>query len=124
MQHGSASQEKILLGSSNGAIEVAAVGLDKIREKFASLDRLREISVDFENVATSNPIGEIRSACPSRYSTQFYVRLKLKILLHTDVRGVDLSSNLLPSWDVVALIVTELPLLERLALKCATIYPA
>ena|ERR1700685_2008544 len=68
MKHGSASQEKVLLGSSNGAIEVETVGLDKIRGKFAQLERLREISVDHENVATADPPGEIRKTCPSMHS--------------------------------------------------------
>ena len=34
-----------------------------------------------------------------------------------DIRGLDLSNSLIPSWDVVAKIVSELPALERLALK-------
>ncbi|KIM86184.1 hypothetical protein PILCRDRAFT_816109 [Piloderma croceum F 1598] len=97
-QHGTASLEKVVLGSSKGAIEVEAVGLDKIRGKFAQLERLREISVDYENVATADSPGEVRNTCPN-------------------VRGVDLSSNLLPSWDMVALIAVELPQLERLALN-------
>jgi hypothetical protein len=37
--------------------------------------------------------------------------------LSLDIRGLDLSMNLLPSWDVVAMIVRELPALQRLALK-------
>lgn len=65
MQHGSDSMEKVTLGSSNGAIEVEAVGLDKIRGKFARLEQLREISVDYENVATADPTGRIRDTCPS-----------------------------------------------------------
>ena len=68
MQHGSASLEKVVLGSSNGAIEVEPVGLDKIRGKFAQLERLREVSVDYENVATADSPGEIRNTCPSMYS--------------------------------------------------------
>jgi hypothetical protein len=34
-----------------------------------------------------------------------------------DVRGVDLSYSLISSWDTVALIVVELPSLERLSVK-------
>jgi hypothetical protein len=34
-----------------------------------------------------------------------------------DIKGVDLSYNLIPSWDIVARIATELPSLERLAMK-------
>ena len=59
-------QETIILGSSNGAIEVEAVNLDKIRGKFADLTRLREVSLDNELVATcDSPTGTIRQACPS-----------------------------------------------------------
>lgn len=35
-----------------------------------------------------------------------------------DVRCLDLSDSLLPSWEVVALITVELPKLETLSLKC------
>jgi hypothetical protein len=63
--HGTASQEKIILGSSNGAIEVEAVDLDKIRDKFANLERLREVSLDNEKVSTGNDPGQILLACPS-----------------------------------------------------------
>jgi hypothetical protein len=68
MQHGTASLEKVVLGSSKGAIEVEAVGLDKIRGKFAQLERLREISVDYENVVTADSPGEVRNTCPSMHS--------------------------------------------------------
>jgi tubulin-specific chaperone E len=115
-QHGSASQEKVLLGSSNGAIEVEAVGLDKIRDKFAQLERLREISVDFENVAAADPPGEVHNTCPSMSS---HSSCDIDTQMYVDVRGIDLSSNLLPSWDVVTLIAAELPMLQRLALKYA-----
>lgn len=57
--------EKVTLGSSNGVIEVEAVNLDKIRGKFARLERLREISVDYENVALADAPGKIRDTCPS-----------------------------------------------------------
>ncbi|KII88144.1 hypothetical protein PLICRDRAFT_41270 [Plicaturopsis crispa FD-325 SS-3] len=102
---GAVSQERVLLGSSNGAIEVEAPGLDKIRGKFSNLRRLREVSLDDdEYVATSDPPGEIRNTCPS-------------------VRGLDLSTSLLPSWDMVALIAVELPALERLALNRTRLLP-
>lgn len=96
--HGTASQEKVVLGSSNGAIEVEAVDLDKIRSKFSNLERLREVSLDNEMVSTGNKPGEILSTCPN-------------------IRGLDLSATLLSSWDVVAMITTELHQLERLALN-------
>ncbi|KAJ6525499.1 hypothetical protein DFH09DRAFT_1046450 [Mycena vulgaris] len=99
LPHGSGSQEKVLLGSSNGAIEVEAVDLDKIRGKFANLDRLREVSLDSENVCGyDEPAGTIRTTCPN-------------------IRGLDLTTSLIPSWDMVALISAELPALQRLALN-------
>ncbi|KAH7923561.1 hypothetical protein BV22DRAFT_1092713 [Leucogyrophana mollusca] len=96
--HGSASQERVILGSSNGAIEVEVVGMDKIRNKFASLGRLREVSLDNEKVSTCDPVGKIRETCPN-------------------VRGLDLSASLLSSWLPVAMIAAELPVLERLSLN-------
>lgn len=96
--HGIASQEKIVLGSSNGAIEVEAVDLDKIRSKFSNLERLREVSLNNEMVSTGNNPGEILSTCPN-------------------IRGLDLSATLLSSWDSVAMITIELPQLKRLALN-------
>ncbi|KAJ7461535.1 hypothetical protein FB451DRAFT_1268490 [Mycena latifolia] len=99
LPHGSGSQEKVLLGSSNGAIEVEAVDLDKIRGKFANLDRLREVSLDNENVSRyDEPPGTIRNTCPN-------------------IRGLDLSTSLIPTWDMIALISAELPALQRLALN-------
>ncbi|KAL1741359.1 hypothetical protein HDZ31DRAFT_45613 [Schizophyllum fasciatum] len=98
-------QETIILGSSNGAIEVEAVNLDKIRGKFADLTRLREVSLDNELVASCDaPPGTIRQACPN-------------------IRGLDLSRSLIPSWDVVADIAAELPNLQRLALNYTRLQP-
>ncbi|KZT69805.1 RNI-like protein [Daedalea quercina L-15889] len=95
--HGS-GLEKVVLGSSNGTIEVEAVGLDRIRGKLAHLERLREVSLDGEGVASADPPGAIAKACPG-------------------IRGLDLSKNLFPSWDVISTIVCELPNLQRLALN-------
>lgn len=58
-------QEKVTLGSSNGAIEIEAVGMDKIRGKFAQLDHLKELSLDNELVATANDPGLVYKTCPS-----------------------------------------------------------
>jgi len=65
--HGDGSQETVTLGSSAGAIQVEAVDLDKIREKFSRLDRLREVSLDNANVVKGNQPGEISKTCPSEY---------------------------------------------------------
>lgn len=63
--HGSDTKETVVLGSSNGAIEVEAVGLDKIRNKLADLHQLRRVSLDAERVAFSDSPDELRSSCPS-----------------------------------------------------------
>lgn len=65
--HGPESQEKVLLGSSRGAIVVEAVRLDKIRGKLASLEQLREVSLDDQHPARSDPVGAIWGTCPSEY---------------------------------------------------------
>ncbi|KAH9857205.1 hypothetical protein C2E23DRAFT_806938 [Lenzites betulinus] len=96
--HGGSSSEKVILGSSGGAIEVEAVGLDKIRGKLAQLERLREVSLDSELVSTADAPGEIERTCPG-------------------IRGLDLSKNLIPGWDVVADIAIELSDLRRLSLN-------
>ena len=62
--HGTASLEKVTLGSSGGAIEVEAVGLDKIRNKLARLERLRQVSLDNELVSRADQPGEIGETCP------------------------------------------------------------
>ncbi|KAL0946805.1 hypothetical protein HGRIS_012976 [Hohenbuehelia grisea] len=92
------AQEAITLGSSNGAIQVESVGLNKIRSKLARLERLREVSLDGENVAFADPGGAIQSTCPN-------------------IRGLDLSQSLISEWDTVAAITMELPLLTTLALN-------
>ena len=61
--HGTDSQEKVILGSSGGAIEVEAVGLDKIRKTLARLERLRHVSLDNELVARADPPGEVGRTC-------------------------------------------------------------
>ncbi|KAG5354078.1 hypothetical protein C0989_009776 [Termitomyces sp. Mn162] len=102
--HGSASQEKVILGSSQGSILVEAVNLDKIRGKLADLGRLREVSLDGLDVATGNVDGVIHQTS-------------------SNIHGLDLSKNLIPSWDVVASIARELPLLERLCLNLNRLLP-
>lgn len=66
MPHGSESQEKVLLGSSQGAIEVEAVRLDKVRAKLSNLEGLREVSLDKEDVSKPDYPGQIRNSCPSK----------------------------------------------------------
>lgn len=96
--HDVSDREKIIFGSSKRAIEVEAVGFDKVRSKLRDLEHLREVSLDNEKVAFADTPGQIRRTCPN-------------------VRGLDLSTNLLPSWQIVACITVELPCLERLILN-------
>lgn len=113
-EHGPDTLEKVVLGSSNGAIEVEAVGLDKVRRNLGNLGRLREVSLDCELVATGDPKGVILATCPSEISSYFlhYISKYQK-----DIRGLDLSASLLATWKAIASITIELPYLERLALK-------
>ena len=67
-EHGSRTPEKIVLGSSNGAIEVEAVGLDKVRRNLGNLHRLRLVSLDCELVASADAEGDVLAACPSEIS--------------------------------------------------------
>ncbi|KAN0077124.1 hypothetical protein V8E55_010979 [Tylopilus felleus] len=97
-EHGPATLETVILGSSNGAIEVEAVGLDKVRRNLGDLGRLREISLNRELVATGDAEGDILATCPN-------------------IRGLDLSATLLATWRSIADITAELPHLERLALN-------
>ncbi|THH30746.1 hypothetical protein EUX98_g3448 [Antrodiella citrinella] len=62
--HASAQTEKVTLGSSNGAIEVEAVNLDKVRARLSQLDMLREVSLDNQGVALPDPLGRIKETCP------------------------------------------------------------
>jgi hypothetical protein len=50
----SSPAEHFILGSSEGRIEVEAPGLDKVRRKVANVERLREISLDGEGVASAH----------------------------------------------------------------------
>jgi tubulin-specific chaperone E len=113
--HGSVSQEKVVLGSSNGAIEVEAVNLDKIRAKFSNLERLREISLENELIAFADPPGMINKTCPS--TSVHIVPRHVIDLGGLDIRGLNISTSLIPNWSTVVDIAIELPLLQRLALK-------
>ena len=68
---GETGKETVILGSSNGVIEVEAVGLNKVRGKLARLESLREISLDSEDVALADPPGKINFTCPSVCSFRF-----------------------------------------------------
>jgi hypothetical protein len=114
--HGSESSETVVLGSSNGVIHVEAVNLDKIREKFSNLQRLHQVSLDKEGVSQADPSDELRKKCPSQSFNSSVFPSDVRIV-DQDVRGVDLSYSLIPSWDIVGLIAIELPSLERLSLK-------
>lgn len=96
---GGEMNEFVTLGSSQGAIQVEAVNMDKVRSKFAQLGKLREISLDGEHVAECGPSPDnIRSTCCS-------------------ARGLDLSRTLLSSWGEISLLCVQMVQLERLFLN-------
>ena len=121
--HSVGEKEIVILGSSNGAIEVEAVGLERVRAKLSRLERLREISLNSENVAFPDPPGEIRTTCPSKNSLFVLINYNCTQgpVLHIDVRSLDLSDSLLSSWRSVALIACELPALRNLTLEWVTL---
>ena len=69
----------VVLGSSNGAIEVEAVGLDKFRVKLSKLYSLRYASLETEYVASVEPAQEIANICPSVYSSRDFLVTKTVI---------------------------------------------
>lgn len=119
--HGSDTQETVVLGSSQGTIEVEAVSLDKIRQKFARIDQLREISLEHANVVKGDEPGRILQSCPSMLLTDT-IYISFLLFIPIDVRGLDLSSSLLSTWEAIAEITRELPLLRRLSLKYVIFY--
>lgn len=89
--HGSETAEKVTLGSSNGAIEVEAVGLDKIRKNLSHLERLREVSLDNGAVAMSDSPGRIKSICLGEYCPICHVlEITAFRVISTDIIGVQL----------------------------------
>lgn len=60
------TKETVTLGSSSGVIEVEAVGLDRIRTKLSNLEKLREVSLDGEDIVLSNSPELIGNICPSK----------------------------------------------------------
>lgn len=62
----SSSVEKVILGSSNGTIEVEAVGLNKIRANLSRLETLREVSLDDECISRPDAPGKIHATCPGK----------------------------------------------------------
>jgi hypothetical protein len=55
----------LTLGSSNGFIQVEAVGLDKIRRNLSKLDRLRVIGLDSCSVSSVDQVSSSITAMPS-----------------------------------------------------------
>ncbi|EPQ57923.1 hypothetical protein GLOTRDRAFT_71849 [Gloeophyllum trabeum ATCC 11539] len=92
------SKEVVTLGSSHGLIQVEAVGLAKVRSNLADLARLVEVSLDGAHIAWAEQPPQVAERCPN-------------------IRGLDLSLNLLPSWPALATLTAQLPHLTRLALN-------
>ena len=87
--------ETVVLGSSRGAIEVEAVNLDKIRGNLSKVEKLREVSLDNEQVAVVDPPGEIRKTCPGKncsMASALYDRFSIMAVTH----GLMASPHLSP----------------------------
>ncbi|KIY65490.1 hypothetical protein CYLTODRAFT_400351 [Cylindrobasidium torrendii FP15055 ss-10] len=104
LPQGPDSVEMITLGSSNGAIRVEAANLDKIRQKFSDLSRLREVSLDGRKVVRADDPEAIKNTC-------------------ANIGGLNLTQNLIPDWDTVAEIASGLPRLVRLELNANRLQP-
>ncbi len=95
-QHGSESQELVTLGSSQGAIHVEAVNLDKIRGKLSNLSSLREVSLDGEEVANSEPPGTIHNVCPSEcWLAVWPMRMTVVRVRHKGIRFIQKFNSFL-----------------------------
>jgi len=105
--------ESITLGSSDGAIEVEAVNMNKVRSKFAQLEELKEVGMENHMISSAGRPGEIASTCPSKWLFRYQSLMPKP----PDIRRLDLSQNLLSSWEDVVAIVTQLTHLESLTLK-------
>lgn len=66
VKHDGQAIESITLGSSDGAIEVEAVNMNKVRNKFARLDILKEVGLENYMIGIAGNNGEISQTCPSK----------------------------------------------------------
>jgi len=78
-----AGVETVILGSSKGAIEVEAPGLNKVRSKLSRIENLKEVSLDKEYVAKANEAGQINQRCPSMFTLYVKIFYVFKYLLQT-----------------------------------------
>ncbi|KAJ3515736.1 hypothetical protein NLJ89_g1578 [Agrocybe chaxingu] len=104
--HGSDNQEKVILGSSQGAIQVEAVSLDKIRKKFARLDYLKEVSLDHADVVRGDAPGSITQTCPTLPANYDALTGAFQKLVE-----VQLNETLI-SWPEMQAITASMPVLQ------------
>ncbi|KAG8937313.1 hypothetical protein FRC02_000083 [Tulasnella sp. 418] len=90
--------EQVVLGSSQGAILVEAPKLSQVRQRLSNLGKLRFVSLDGEGVCSSGGIGSIRG--------------RLDNVIH-----LDLSCSLIPTWEEILIITSQLPKLQTLLLN-------
>ena len=64
IQADSDGPEVVTLGSSNGFIQVEAVGLDKIRRKLSKLDQLQTVGLDECNISNAGSPEAIHKTIP------------------------------------------------------------
>jgi hypothetical protein len=90
--------------------------MDKVRGKFARLESLREVGLENHLIKTAGNPGEIGSTSPSKLIT-LRKESYLNNFRQLDIRRLDLSRNLLSSWEEVVKISEELKNLESLTLQ-------
>jgi hypothetical protein len=75
--------ESITLGSSDGAIEVEAVDMNKVRRKFARLEELKEVGLENYTISSAGRPGEIATTCPSKW---FWTLFRYQSMMPTSAR--------------------------------------
>jgi dynactin complex subunit len=74
-KHDESGIESITLGSSDGAIAVEAVNMNKVRNKFARLDTLKEVGLENYMISRAGSPGEISQTSPSKFYPLYFLIL-------------------------------------------------
>lgn len=117
-QHqGGSKDEQVVLGSSNSAIIVEAPGMADVRKRIGRLERLKEIGFDGEWVGRLGGTPAERAMFKHRLKG-VSVRVERSVIADDlGVRTLDMSKNLLGTWDHVAEIAEHFEGLTTLVLK-------
>ena len=111
---------RLVLGSSNAGVSVDAPNIDAVRERLGKLERLRQMGLEEEWVRELGGDDETRKVLRERLrgeSDRREIADRSAVLIVSGVEQLNLSRNLLDTWEAVADIVACLPGLRTLALK-------